>query len=75
MSEDANKKGEREFQKEMLKIQLLNDGINSIMTAFIALAISWLVLSVGIFFSVSVPSDVKVGFATSIDRLCTNHLS
>jgi hypothetical protein len=43
MSEDANKKGEREFQKEMLKIQPLNHGINS----RARLAISWLVLSVG----------------------------
>lgn len=61
MSEDANEKEEREFQLEMMRIQLLHDAFVSIMTTFMAVAISWIIASIAVVYS-DAPIEVKQNF-------------
>lgn len=60
VSEDKNKDRdeERQFQVEMLDIQLIHGSFTSFMTAMIAMAISWIAAMAVLSYS-NVPTDVK----------------
>jgi len=63
MSENANRREDREFQLEMFRLQQLGDSFNSIMTVLIGVAISWIVASIAIIYSAGVSSEVKQAFS------------
>jgi glucan phosphoethanolaminetransferase (alkaline phosphatase superfamily) len=59
MSENANRREDREFQLEMFRLQQLGDSFNSILTVLIGVAISWIIASNAIIYSAGVSSEVK----------------
>lgn len=63
MGKDANKREDREFQLEVLKLQQISDSFNSIMTVLISIAISWMVASIAIIYSAGISSEVKLNFS------------
>lgn len=67
VSEEENKDRdeERQFQVEMLKVQLVHGAFTSLMTALIAVAISWIAAMV-VLLNSNVPTDVKSLSALSL---------
>lgn len=59
MNDDASKKEERKFQLEQMKIQLLHDAFNSIMTALITVSTSASIALIAIVFTVDLQESVK----------------